>query len=49
MYEQKARNMYNLTAMRNAAKPHEAGAMSKFGMALLDYRRYRKAKDQGSP
>jgi hypothetical protein len=46
-YEQKARCMYGLTAKRNTSKPHEAGAMSKFGVGLLDYRRYRKAKDQG--
>jgi hypothetical protein len=47
--EQKARYMYNLTAMKNTLKPHEAGAMSKFGMGLLDYRRYRKAKEQRKP
>jgi hypothetical protein len=49
MYEQKAKDMYNLTALKNTLKPHEASAMSKFGVGLLDYRRYRKAKDQGKP
>src|SRR5919109_2044849 len=48
-YEQKARDMYSLTAMRNTSKPHESVAMSKFGLGLLDYRRYRKVKEQGKP
>jgi hypothetical protein len=49
MYEQKARDMYNATAIRNTSKPRESVAMSKFGLGLLDYRHYRKMKGQGKP
>ena len=32
--------------MGTTAKPHEAGALSNFGLGLVDYRHYRKAKKQ---
>jgi hypothetical protein len=43
-YEEQAKAMYTRTAMGTTARPREAGALSKFGTGLVDYRHYRKAK-----
>jgi tetratricopeptide (TPR) repeat protein len=46
-YEEKARSMYNKTKMNATSKPSEAEALGYFGHGLLDYRHYRKSKNQG--
>jgi hypothetical protein len=43
-YEKYAKDMYTQTARGTTDKPREAGALSQFGMGLVDYRHYRKAK-----